>query len=89
VIGLDGPGSSELEYHSLIVATGATPRTLPGAEELSGSAHPANLDDAKAVRDALTGRHILPGDQVAAASGYCPGTPAQGKVAVVDEPPLG
>jgi NADPH-dependent 2,4-dienoyl-CoA reductase/sulfur reductase-like enzyme len=53
VINLDGQGADELEYHSLIVATGATARTLPGAEELSGVFTLRTVEDAKAVRAAL------------------------------------
>jgi NADPH-dependent 2,4-dienoyl-CoA reductase/sulfur reductase-like enzyme len=42
-----------LHYTSLVIATGATPRTLPGTEELSGVHVLRTLDDARAIRAAL------------------------------------
>ena len=42
-----------LPYHAVIVATGATPRTLPGAAELRGVHTLRTLDDALAIREAL------------------------------------
>jgi NADPH-dependent 2,4-dienoyl-CoA reductase/sulfur reductase-like enzyme len=54
VLSLRGPdGESELGYGSLVIATGATARTLPGAEELAGVHTLRTLDDAVAVRRAL------------------------------------
>ncbi|WP_028936884.1 NAD(P)/FAD-dependent oxidoreductase [Pseudonocardia spinosispora] len=44
---------SELEYGSVIIATGAAARTLPGADKLSGVHTLRTLDDAVAIRDAL------------------------------------
>ncbi|HEY4007744.1 MAG TPA: FAD-dependent oxidoreductase [Pseudonocardia sp.] len=43
----------ELEYGSLIIATGAAARTLPDADKLSGVHTLRTLDDAKSIRDAL------------------------------------
>lgn len=43
----------ELGYNSLIVATGAAPRTLPGSEGIAGVHCLRTLDDAKAIRSAL------------------------------------
>jgi NADPH-dependent 2,4-dienoyl-CoA reductase/sulfur reductase-like enzyme len=43
----------ELEYHALIIATGAEPRTLPGSEGLAGVHCLRTLDDAIAIRAAL------------------------------------
>jgi NADPH-dependent 2,4-dienoyl-CoA reductase/sulfur reductase-like enzyme len=54
VLSLRGPdGETELDYGSLIIATGAAARTLPGADELSGVHTLRTLDDAIAVRAAL------------------------------------
>lgn len=49
----DGSTTERLEYGALIVATGATPRTLPGAEKLAGVHTLRTLDDAIAIRAAL------------------------------------
>lgn len=51
VSGPDGPG--EVEYGSLVIATGAAARTLPGTEGLAGVHTLRTLDDAIAVREAL------------------------------------
>jgi NADPH-dependent 2,4-dienoyl-CoA reductase/sulfur reductase-like enzyme len=42
-----------VDYDRLIVATGCTPRTLPGAEDLAGVHTLRTLDDAVAIRAAL------------------------------------
>ncbi|WP_028925983.1 NAD(P)/FAD-dependent oxidoreductase [Pseudonocardia acaciae] len=42
-----------LEYDALVIATGAAPRTLPGASELAGVHTLRTLDDAVAIRAAL------------------------------------
>jgi NADPH-dependent 2,4-dienoyl-CoA reductase/sulfur reductase-like enzyme len=46
-------GDRELRYDALVIATGATARTLPGAEGISGVHTLRTLDDAVAVRAAL------------------------------------
>ncbi|HZE66813.1 MAG TPA: FAD-dependent oxidoreductase [Sporichthyaceae bacterium] len=46
-------GGDAVDYDRLIVATGCTPRTLPGAEELAGVHTLRTLDDAVAIRAAL------------------------------------
>ncbi|HVT63851.1 MAG TPA: FAD-dependent oxidoreductase [Mycobacteriales bacterium] len=43
----------EFSFTSLVLATGATPRTLPGAERLSGVHVLRTIDDARAIRNAL------------------------------------
>ena len=43
-----------LAYDELIIATGLTPRTLPGADELGGVHTLRNAEDAVALRTALT-----------------------------------
>lgn len=43
----------ELDYGSVIIATGASPRTLPGSEGISGVHCLRTLDDAVAIRSAL------------------------------------
>ncbi|HWU21785.1 MAG TPA: FAD-dependent oxidoreductase [Nocardioides sp.] len=46
-------GGEEIAYDALVIATGSTPRLLPGTEGLAG-VHPLrSLDDSLAVRDAL------------------------------------
>ena len=45
----------ELPYDGLVVATGATPRELPGTEQLAGVHTLRTLDDAMAIRDAIAG----------------------------------
>jgi NADPH-dependent 2,4-dienoyl-CoA reductase/sulfur reductase-like enzyme len=40
-------------YSQLVIATGATPRTLPGAGELSGVRVLRTIDDARAIRAAI------------------------------------
>ncbi|HWC35441.1 MAG TPA: FAD-dependent oxidoreductase [Mycobacteriales bacterium] len=45
--------SGEVRYSSLVIATGASPRTLPGAERLSGVHVLRTIDDARAIRSAL------------------------------------
>jgi NADPH-dependent 2,4-dienoyl-CoA reductase/sulfur reductase-like enzyme len=60
VVTLDGPGESELEYDKLIIATGATVRTRPGADEVSGVFTLRTVDDAIAVRKAMeTGARMV------------------------------
>jgi NADPH-dependent 2,4-dienoyl-CoA reductase/sulfur reductase-like enzyme len=57
VLTVDGPsGSDELEYGSLVIATGASPRTLPGTQGLAGVRTLRTLDDAAAIRAALDAR---------------------------------
>jgi len=51
VVGLST--GEELEYHALIIATGAEPRTLPGSEGIAGVHCLRTLDDAIAIRSAL------------------------------------
>lgn len=46
-------GDSEVPYDALVIATGSTPRQLPGAERLSGVYALRTLDDALGVRAAL------------------------------------
>ncbi|HEY2834094.1 MAG TPA: FAD-dependent oxidoreductase [Sporichthyaceae bacterium] len=46
-------GGDAVNYDRLIVATGCTPRTLPGADDLSGVHTLRTLDDAVAIRAAL------------------------------------
>lgn len=47
-------GDREITYDALIIATGSTPRVLPGTESLSGVHALRTVDDAVAVRNALT-----------------------------------
>ncbi|GAB2988455.1 FAD-dependent oxidoreductase [Amycolatopsis acidiphila] len=49
-IGLDG---SEVPYEALVIATGASARTVPGFERLEGACTLRTLDDARQVRRAL------------------------------------
>jgi NADPH-dependent 2,4-dienoyl-CoA reductase/sulfur reductase-like enzyme len=49
----EGAGRDELEYSTVIVATGAKARTLPGADNLQGVHTLRTLDDAIAIRAAL------------------------------------
>ncbi|WP_327098882.1 FAD-dependent oxidoreductase [Nocardia vinacea] len=46
-------GDSEYPYRALVIATGATARSFPGTEGLSGVHTLRTLDDARAVRSAL------------------------------------
>jgi NADPH-dependent 2,4-dienoyl-CoA reductase/sulfur reductase-like enzyme len=46
----------EVGFTSLVLATGATPRTLPGADGLSGVHVLRTIDDARAIRAALDAR---------------------------------
>jgi NADPH-dependent 2,4-dienoyl-CoA reductase/sulfur reductase-like enzyme len=46
-------GTDPLTYTGLVLATGATPRTLPGAERLAGVHTLRTLDDARQIRAAL------------------------------------
>ncbi|MFT4262242.1 MAG: FAD-dependent oxidoreductase [Nocardioides sp.] len=46
-------GEREIPYDGLVIATGSTPRQLPGSEGLSGVYSLRTLDDALAVRSAL------------------------------------
>ena len=45
--------SRTVEYDAVLIATGATPRTLPGTDHLAGVHTLRTLDDAHAVRSAL------------------------------------
>nr|WP_221246976.1 FAD-dependent oxidoreductase [Gordonia humi] len=47
-------GERRVDYDALVIATGSTPRLLPGTERLSGVHTLRTLDDAVAVRQALT-----------------------------------
>jgi len=47
-------GDRRVGYDALVIATGATPRILPGTENLAGVHALRTLDDAVAVRQALT-----------------------------------
>ncbi|MGI8816495.1 MAG: NAD(P)/FAD-dependent oxidoreductase [Pseudonocardia sp.] len=51
VIGLST--GAELEYHAVMIATGAAARTLPGTDHLAGVHCLRTLDDAVAIRAAL------------------------------------
>jgi NADPH-dependent 2,4-dienoyl-CoA reductase/sulfur reductase-like enzyme len=54
VLSISGPdGAGELEYGSLVIATGAAARTLPGVDELAGVHTLRTLDDAIAIRAGL------------------------------------
>ena len=46
-------GGEPIHYTSLVLATGATPRHLPGTEHLGGVHQLRTLDDARAIRQAL------------------------------------
>jgi NADPH-dependent 2,4-dienoyl-CoA reductase/sulfur reductase-like enzyme len=46
-------GHDTLHYTALVIATGATPRTLPDSAHLAGVHTLRNLDDARQIRDAL------------------------------------
>lgn len=46
-------GADRLAYDALVIATGSTPRTLPGAQELEGVHGLRTVEDAMAVRAAL------------------------------------
>jgi NADPH-dependent 2,4-dienoyl-CoA reductase/sulfur reductase-like enzyme len=46
-------GGGPLHYTGLVIATGASPRTLPGTEHLRGVHTLRTLDDARAIRSAL------------------------------------
>ena len=48
-----GASAEELGYTGLVIATGAVPRTLPGAQALAGVHTLRTLDDAIAIRAAL------------------------------------
>lgn len=52
VVGLSS--GDELDYRALVIATGAAPRTLPGTDGLEGVHCLRTLDDAIAIREALT-----------------------------------
>ncbi len=47
-------GEDRIPYDALVIATGSTPRMLPGTEGMAGVHALRTLDDATAVRDALT-----------------------------------
>lgn len=49
----NGASMEELAYSGLVIATGAAPRTLPGAEALAGVHTLRTVDDAVAIRAAL------------------------------------
>lgn len=53
VVKLGSDGTDELEYHALVIATGAAARTLPGVEGLAGVHTLRTRDDADAIRAAL------------------------------------
>lgn len=46
-------GDREIPFDALVIATGVTPRTLPGAEHLAGVHSLRTLDDAAAIRRKL------------------------------------
>lgn len=46
-------GDDPLHYTGLVIATGASPRTIPGTEQLRGVHTLRTLDDARAIRAAL------------------------------------
>ncbi|QTI69036.1 FAD-dependent oxidoreductase [Gordonia polyisoprenivorans] len=48
-------GDRDVEYDALVIATGSIPRMLPGTESLDGVYALRTVDDAIAVREALTG----------------------------------
>lgn len=46
-------GDDSLQYDALVIATGASPRPFPGADQLTGAAALRSLDDARTIRAAL------------------------------------
>ncbi len=46
-------GDNRVPYSALVIATGASPRPLPGADQMSGVHTLRTLDDARAIRGAL------------------------------------
>ncbi|WP_109508911.1 NAD(P)/FAD-dependent oxidoreductase [Nocardioides speluncae] len=46
-------GDRQFEYDAAVIATGASPRRLPGADGVAGVHHLRTVDDATAIRDAL------------------------------------
>lgn len=68
-------GRDSLTYDALVIATGASPRPFPGADQLTGVAALRSLDDARTIRKALNEQHRivvigagLIGSEVAAAA---------------------
>jgi NADPH-dependent 2,4-dienoyl-CoA reductase/sulfur reductase-like enzyme len=51
-------GSERLAFDGLVIATGATPRRLPGQPELDGVVLLRTLDDSLALRDRLAGSPV-------------------------------
>ena len=58
VVAVGDDGGEELAYDALVVATGASPRRLPG-DDLDGVHVLRTVDDAEALRDALATAHRL------------------------------
>jgi NADPH-dependent 2,4-dienoyl-CoA reductase/sulfur reductase-like enzyme len=50
---LSGQGGAELDYTALVIATGAAPRTLPGADGLAGVHTLRTVEDSLAIRGEL------------------------------------
>jgi len=48
-----GVGNREFEYDAVVIATGASPRRLPGSDGVAGVHHLRTIDDAAAIRSAL------------------------------------
>ena len=53
-------GDRTLDYHALVIATGARARHLPGTDNLAGVHTLRTLDDAMAIRAAWTGSGWTP-----------------------------
>lgn len=49
-------GSDEIEYDAVVIATGASARTLPGVSHLEGVHRLRTVDDALAIREAMEAR---------------------------------
>ncbi|MFD4263678.1 NAD(P)/FAD-dependent oxidoreductase [Streptomyces sp. NPDC058534] len=62
-------GGTVLPYSDLVVATGVTPRTLPGTAGLTGALTLKTLDDARAL-----GARLLPGQRLVVVGGGFLGT---------------
>lgn len=52
-------GEQSLTYDALVIATGASPRPFPGAEQLTGVAALRSLDDARVIRAAMDEKQRL------------------------------
>jgi 3-phenylpropionate/trans-cinnamate dioxygenase ferredoxin reductase subunit len=52
---LEGEGDERIEFDGLVIATGATPRRLPGTPDLAGIHTLRTLEDCLSIRDQLEG----------------------------------